>query len=81
MYNIIYIFETINCHCIIYIYIVVNKPVMSVVVNNDTSDFNYVTEKSAIENSVCNEICDDRPNNQQMLINDCKFKKYIFGYS
>lgn len=48
---------------------------MSVVVNNDTSDFNYVAEKSEIENSVCNEICDDKSNNQQMSINDCKFAK------
>ncbi|XP_050058476.1 putative uncharacterized protein DDB_G0282133 isoform X27 [Aphis gossypii] len=49
---------------------VVNKPVISVVVNNDTSDFNYVAEKSSIENSVCNEICDDKSNNQQISIDD-----------
>lgn len=77
----LYIFKTINCHCIFCIYIVVNKPVMSVVVNNDTSDFNYVAEKSAIENSVCNEIFDEKSSNQEMSINDCKFEKYLFGYS
>lgn len=54
---------------------------MSVVVNNDTSDFNYVAEKSAIENSVCNEIFDEKSSNQEMSINDCKFEKYLFGYS
>ncbi|XP_025193119.1 protein PFF0380w-like isoform X2 [Melanaphis sacchari] len=48
---------------------VFGKPVVPAVVSYDASDFNNVSEKSVIE-SVCNEICDDQPNNQQMLIDD-----------
>ena len=59
---------------------VVDQPVMPFVINNDSLDFNDVLEKNAIK-SVCNEISDDQPKNQKLLINDSKFVNYILLYS
>lgn len=53
---------------------------MPIVINNDSLVLNDVLEKNAIK-SVCNEISDDQPKNQQLLINDSKFVKYILLYS